>query len=171
MARLYRATFREIIDVRSMPVAGAAEDYAGDLSAVIPLMDLLWPSGTDASELDAFWCDYQRTILGSATQNLDLKALAGGPHGTVDFVEVRAILLYVPLTAPGAITFAEGASNGWDALGSGWTFTLQPGTYSRPLVCPVDGAYPTGAADKVIDITNGSASPSSYSICILGATA
>lgn len=167
MARIFRATIREIMDIRQR--AGSGEDYRGDYVAAIPLVDQLLPHGTEANEADLVWCDLQRAIGPSATQSLDLTNLTGGPGGgSINFVELRGII--VRNASGGALRFAPNGTNGWTALGASFSYDLPVGDYWRHWSF-ADGNLPVGASDKVLDITNTVASAGVFSVCIIGASA
>lgn len=142
-------------------------DYEGQLRAKFPDLDLLWASGTNASEADRLITDYGATLTTGSTRSLDLRSIANALGGTTTFAEVRAIgfrLRDQPLT------IGKGGSNGWTGLGASWTLTPPIGTWFF-LVNSEDGRLPTGASDKVIDIANASGSTATYDLVILGTSA
>lgn len=147
-----RMSVREVIDVRRIPAS--TEDNQGAYVAQVPTLDVLWPDGSDANEIDDFKADFAVSIGASSTASLDLSALTNGPDGgTVNLAEVRAILLRARSTNGDAIRLKPNASNGWTALGASLQIEIPPGGYFR-LYCGVDGGLPVSGTDKVLDMEN-----------------
>lgn len=147
--------------------SGAA-DYDGNAQVKFPPMDLRWPDGSTASKANLAWSDYEVTLNTATTRSLDLRSLPSITGGTLTFAEIRAIGIYVKsVQAADALLFAKGAANGFTGFGSAFSMVVQRGSWVW-LVCPLDGEYPTGAADKVLDITNSSGGTVTYSLVIVG---
>lgn len=88
---------------------------------------------------------------GAAT--IDLRALVGAFGSTVDGngLKVQAVKFRNPASNANAITVAEGASNGYELLGNGFTFTLPVGG-SAQFYLP-EGTPDVSASTKEIDIS------------------
>lgn len=164
-----RFSYREVIDIRRIP--GSTEDNQAPYVGLVPMLDELWPDGTDANEADDFWVNYAQPLTGSGTVSLDLANLSNGPDGgAVTFAEVRAILIRARSTNGDAVRLKPNASNGWTALGSSLQVEIPAGGYFR-LACGVDGALPVGASDKVLDLENLSGSAAVVDVLIVGTSA
>lgn len=90
---------------------------------------------------------------GAAT--LDLTALTGwGTNGAnVDATNLKLQLLrvYNPAANTGVMNLAEGASNGYEALGDAWSVDITPGAWA--MVYLADDAPDVDGTHKTIDIT------------------
>jgi hypothetical protein len=161
-----RAAIKESIEVTYLPASSA--DYAGGLKASHPTLDVVWPDGVDASEIDDYWADAARTLATGASEDLDLQALANGPRSaTVTFVEVRGLCIVAKATNTTTLTLAPGTANPWTALGAALSLDLEPGTYFR-LFCAQDGKYPVTAGSKTLKVTNAAGASAEYAILVLG---
>jgi hypothetical protein len=166
---LQRFKLKEKLDV--VAIGEDDEDFIGQLKANFPELDLSWPDGTADDEADKHWCDAARSILTGANDDLDLKALANGPGGaTVNLVEIRAIFVVASRNNTTTLTLTKGAADGWTGPGANWSLDLKPGASLR-LCDGKDGQYPTGAADKVLRVTNGAGATATYAILIVGVSA
>lgn len=67
--------------------------------------------------------------LTAGAGTLDLRALTGTNGGAVDLngLKIQLLLVRAKAANANAITLGEGAANGYELLGNGWTVTLQPG--------------------------------------------
>lgn len=139
-------------------------DYLGVLRSGFANPDLLLANGATAGKANVPYSDVGVTLADGATRNLDLRNLTGPKGGALLFAEVRLLAIRC---RDGALTFAKGASNGWTGLGSSWTIKLPSGSWTY-LVCPTDGVLSTGAADRVIDITNNSGGTVTYDLVVVG---
>lgn len=152
-------------------VNAEAADYEGVVRPKITPLDERWVSGTAGSKADRAWGDYGATLAASATRNLDLRALTNALGASISMTEIRAVGLYVRnVASTDSLDIAKGASNGFTGFGASFSMRVQRGTWVW-LVCPVDGEYPTGASDKVLDITNNSAAEVTYDIVVIGTSA
>jgi hypothetical protein len=143
-------------------------DLVGQYLSGFPELDLYLGSGTAANQADLFWTDISVSILTATTRNLDLRALTNGPGGAaVDLREIRGIWFRA---RDFALTLAVGAANGWTALGALFSIVPPAGTWFR-VVNPTDGVLPTGAANKVLDLSNASGSTATYDLLIIGTSA
>lgn len=143
-------------------------DYNATYEATMPgIPDFVWPDGTVLNTADQVYADVGVTLATASTRNLDLRSLVTPLGVSQQFVEVRLIMIRC---RDYALTFANGASNGWTGLGSAWTLTLPAGTWMC-LANPLDAKMPTTASDKVIDISNASGSTATYDVIIVGTTA
>jgi hypothetical protein len=164
-----RFSYREVLDIRRIPAS--TEDNQAPYVGLHPLLDVLWPDGTDANEADDFWVNYAQPIAGSGTATLDLKSLSGGPDGgSVDFAEVRAILIRARSTNGDAIRVSPHSSNGWDGLGSSFEIEIPPGGFFR-VFCGVDGALPVASNTKSIDLDNLHSGAAVVDVLIVGTSA
>lgn len=92
----------------------------------------------------------QALTAGSAT--IDLTAMPGtnGATKSGSGLKVVAALFAAPDTNANPITISEGASNGYELLGDGWSVTLKPG--QSLLWYGVAQAPTVGGAAKTIDL-------------------
>lgn len=141
-------------------------DYGGGAyQSGFPDFDQYWSSGTGSSQADLFWEDIGVTLATATTRNLDLRALTSGPGGST--VDMREIRYFAMRCRDFALLIAKGAANGFTGFGSAFSLVIPAGMWFR-LVDPTDGKVPTGAADKVLDITNSSGSTATYDLLIVG---
>lgn len=108
----------------------------------------------DASSTpNATQCTYDEYAMVEGAATIDLTALSGINAGSASMngLKPRAVLFSNPSTNANAITVAEGASNGYELLGDGFTFTLQPGASLMVYLAGTGGAV--GGSAKTIDIS------------------
>lgn len=149
-------------------VNAEAADYEGVIRPKITPLDVRWVDGTSSNKANRAWSDYGATLAAAGTRNLDLRALTNVFGAAVTMAEIRAVGIYVRDTADtDHLDFAKGASNGFTGFGTNFSMRVQRGTWIW-LVCPLDGEYPTGASDKVLDITNNSAATVTYDLVVIG---
>lgn len=167
MALTYNFSLKQTLEARGVPASD--DNFIGLLKANFPNFDLNWPSGTASGQCNAWWGREGLSIASGATQALDLRALTGGPDegGSVLLAEVRGIFLRARETNTTTVTFDPAASNGWTALGAGLALPLEPGTVWQ-MWNPVDGAWPTTASDKAVDLINGSGAAAIVDILFVG---
>ena len=143
-------------------------DYNTSFEATMPgIPDFVWPDGTVLNTSDQVYADIGVTLATATTRNLDLRSLVTPLGAAQIFAEVRLIMIRC---RDYALTFEDGAANGWTGLGNGWKLIPPAGTWLC-LANASDGRLPTTASDKVIDITNASGSTATYDIIIVGTTA
>ena len=170
MARTLRTIVRETISINRVP--DSTEDFTGDQVPRVPILDVVWESGTSAGQADLVAADFALSIAASTTVDLDLNALAKGPEGgTVAFVEVRGIIIRARATNGANVRLEPGSANGWTALGASLQYELPEGSYFRHF-CGTDGALPVSGSDKVLSIENlDAAAAALVDICIIGTSA
>jgi hypothetical protein len=131
--------------------------------------------GTGADQADRLWHD-QRTLAGSATENLDLTNLTHTLFGstvTINFAKVKAILLVNLASGPGEDLVIGGAGSGANA----WSAPFD-GDADAKMIVPADSlvflvnkkagwAVTNGSAD-ILKIANLSGASVSYKIAIVG---
>ena len=113
----------------------AIESGSPDLSVLKDTLDymknLIWASGTGASQADVLWHD-QRTLTASATEDLDLAgSLTGVLAGTtLTYVELKGLIIFAAATNTNDVQLTRPASNGVPlflaasdglAVGAGWS--------------------------------------------------
>jgi len=125
--------------------ASGGSDY--DITATL--------NASSAAPVTKIYSDEITLTAGAAT--IDLTSLTGfaGTSATWAGLKVQAILISTNKNNTDAVTFAEGGTNGYAALGSGWTITLgASGKSATALFYLNEGAPDVGASDKTIDVTS-----------------
>lgn len=91
--------------------------------------------------------------LSTGAKILDLTALTDGVLATKDFtgLKVQVIKLINKTGNANDMTFAVGASNGYNLMGSDWTITLTAGQHI--LLFGNDATPDVGSGAKTIDVT------------------
>lgn len=97
-------------------------------------------------------CAYFLKAMSEGAGTIDLTALTGTNGATVSFsgLKVQAATFRNPPANGNAITVGEGASNGYELGGDGWTFILQPGM--SITIYGNDATPDVGGSTKTIDI-------------------
>jgi hypothetical protein len=167
MALTYNFSLKQTLEARGVPASD--DNFLGLLRANFPNFDLNWGPGTATGNINAWWVREGLSIASGATQALDLRALAVGPDegATVLLAEVRGIFIRARDTNTTTVTFDPAASNGWTALGAAFALPLEPGTVWQ-LWNPVDGAWPTTASDKAVDLINSAGAAAVVDILFVG---
>jgi len=165
---------RTILKLSTSISQSGIADHGGALAAAFPDIDINWPNGTTGNQADAWWCDVDRALAGSANEDLDLTALpaAGSPDGAaVTLADVRIWAVHCPSTNGGTIEIKPGAANGWlaklkDATD---TFLVEPGETLLLAMTGTDNALPIGGSTKVINVNNTDGSGATYTMLFVGA--
>lgn len=91
-------------------------------------------------------------LLTAGAATIDLTALTGTNGATVNLtgLKVQAIKFKALATNANPITIGEGASNGYELLGSGWTLDLAPG--QEIVIYGNDATPDVGGSAKEIDL-------------------
>ncbi len=160
--------------VRSKFTLSITADAAGDFGEVtksFPGFDIYWPSGTASNQADVPWID-ERTLAGSANEDLDLQALTGADGASKSCAEVRMLVIYNPATNGDALHISPSASNGWTAwqADASDVVKVQPGTW-QILGCGVNGSYPVSASNKSFNVANQDGSAAAYHILVAATSA
>lgn len=134
--------------------------------------------GTAADQADRLWHD-QRTLAGSASENLDLNNLTNTLFGstlTVNFAKVKALLIVNLATTAGEDLLVGGAGAGANAWSA--PFDNDP---DAKIAVPADsivflvnkknGWTVTNGSADILKIANASAASVSYKIAIVGTSA
>lgn len=84
---------------------------------------------TGATAVPVTKCAYFEQALSSGSATINLAALAGTNGATVDLtgLKVQAIKFKAKAANANPITLTEGASNGYELAGNGWTVVLKAG--------------------------------------------
>lgn len=100
-------------------------------------------------------CSFDNIALVAAAKTIDLTALTGANGATVDLTGLKVQLLRITNLGANSMTFSEGASNGYELLGNGWSITV-PGTAgdrkSTIQILLPDTAPDVAAGAKNIDV-------------------
>lgn len=91
--------------------------------------------------------------LSSGTATIDLRALVGAAGSAVDGngLKVQAVKFINKTGNANAITISEGASNGYELFGNGWTITL-PTAGSWVMAYLKDASPDVSGSAKTIDV-------------------
>lgn len=105
------------------------------------------PTSIPATKHAAF-----EVTIASSVGSIDLRDLDGVNNGAIDGngLKVQAVIFKAKSTNSGPITIAEGASNGYELLGNGFTFALKPGQSAQFDL--VEQAPDVGGSAKVLDL-------------------
>lgn len=148
MATLAGTVFRllaKTTQARGAPMSGGAEilvDYQANP-----------PSSTSSGGHDLVWTDTY-TIGTSATQALDLTALADGPNGeTVNMVKIDRIIVQGIAANTAALHLKPNASNGLLAFVANASDILILPAGAEPVSIPC-GGYATSGSLKALDLVN-----------------
>lgn len=103
----------------------------------------------------------QLIALSSGAKTIDLTALDDAGGGTITLTSLKARIVQIenPSTNANNMTFAAGASNGYNIFGASGQVTLAPGQMVQLYFA--DGAGTIGSGAKTIDVT-GTGSQSFY---------
>lgn len=128
--------------------------------------------GTDATnKADVLWAD-ERTLVASATENLDLAGvLSGLLGGTVTAAEITAIYIEASAGNTNDVVAFGAASNPFNGPLSGTTpkLTLGPGDFA--LITNKKGWPITAGTGDIILVANSAAgTPVTYKIALIGRT-
>lgn len=93
----------------------------------------------------------QLVPLVAGAKTIDLRALTGTNGASVDGNGLRVQIFRVKNTGANAMTFAKGASNGYDGFGSAFSLTVAPGAAVE--IFGNDGGSDIGSTNKTIDVT------------------
>lgn len=88
--------------------------------------------------------------LSAGAKTLDLTALVGTNGGTVDGTGLKLQVWLLKNLGANAMTFTEGASNGYEALGSAFSFILLQNQMAQFYLA--DSAPDVGGSTKNIDV-------------------
>lgn len=151
--------------------------YLNDLDIVDPTVTLnqtwieTWANGSGSGQAQQMWFD-ERTLLTTATEELDLQALAAGPFGTVNFSKVKGIIIRVTTATAGyrlliggavANQFAGAAQMLQDA-----TDKIKIGAGSQFFMSNFVDGFTVDGTHKDIKIDNPSGGSVTYQIIIWG---
>lgn len=96
-------------------------------------------------------CAFFLGTLTAGALTIDLTALTGTNGGTVDGSGLKVQAIHLKNLGANAMTFAVGASNGYDLAGSGFSVTL---AQNQDFLFYGNDATPDiGASDKTIDVS------------------
>lgn len=129
-------------------------------------------SGTDAtSKGDVLWAD-TRTLVASATENLDLAGvLSGLIGGTVTAAEITAIYIESAAGNTNDVVAFGAASNPFNGPLTGTTPKLAVGPGDFALITNRKGWTVTAATGDIILVANSSSgTPVTYTIALIGRT-
>lgn len=107
---------------------------------------------TGASNVPVSKCAYFEQALTAGAASIDLTALTGTNGGAVNGtgLKVQAILIKNKSTNSNVMTFAVGASNGYNLAGAGWSEALLPGQWTLKFLN--EAAPDVAAGAKTLDI-------------------
>lgn len=133
-----------------------------------------------AGKADSAWGDAVRTLAGSATDTIDLNAMASidigagsgkDPLGVaIANAKVMGLLIISDPASVGTLTVGDAGSNAWAAL-LGATGTMQVGPGQWVMIGTQGDGWATDSTHKNLLITNSSAGSTSYGIFLLGRSA
>jgi hypothetical protein len=154
-------TFRNLLDL-SVPIDTLEKRQKVELD-----------NGTGTAQADLNFHD-QRTLIASATEDLDLAGSLAGPFGASQvFVELRAILISAAAGNTNSVRVTRPASNGVPLfLAASDGLDIPPGGVFL-WACPADGKVTiTPGTGDLITVTNGGAGTSvTYDVVIIGTSA
>jgi hypothetical protein len=134
--------------------------------------------GTAVDQADRLWHD-QRTLAGSASENLDLTNLTNTLFGstvTVNFAKVKALLIINLATTAGEDLLVGGAGAGGNAWSAPFDADADakiavPADSMLLLVNKKNGWTVTNGSSDILKIANASGASVSYKIAIVGTSA
>lgn len=103
--------------------------------------------------------------LSTGTKTLDLTALTGTNGATVDATGLKLQVWKLKNLGANDMTFADGASNGYAALGTDFSFILKPN--QQAMFYLPDNAPDVGSGAKTIDVT-GTGSQTFQNLMVFG---
>jgi hypothetical protein len=142
-------TLQQIFDTTSLP--GTPENSAGGNTLIHNGLNLdvsLPISGVPMTAVQII-----KKALSGGSGTVDLTSLTGtlGEAVTLNGLKVQAVTFKNPTENANNITIGEGASNGHELLGNGWTLTLPPNS-QMTLYIP-EGSPDVGASTKTWDLS------------------
>jgi len=160
---------------RCKMTASTTADANGDFGSVhtdFPSIDVLFPEGTSASQVDVTYFATV-TLAASGVTNLDLQAFTGADGASKSLAEVRAFIIRARSANNSKLTLSPNSTNGWTGLLQDASDILDlPVGANIWIVCGTDGAIPVTASNKVLDITNTDGSnTATYDLMIAGTSA
>lgn len=112
-------------------------------------------NSSSAAPVTKVYSDEITLTAGAAT--IDLTSLTGFAATSASWsgLKVQAIILSTNANNTAAVTFSEGASNGYEALGNGWTITIgASGKSGTAMFYLNEGAPDVGSSAKTIDVAS-----------------
>ena len=93
------------------------------------------------------------TALSGGSGSIDLTSMTGTNGVSVDATGLKVQVIKVKAASDnsGALTLADGATNGYELAGNGWTVALSPG--QEVLLYGNDATPDVGASAKTIDLS------------------
>lgn len=95
-------------------------------------------------------CAYFLQALSGGAATIDLTSLTGTNGATVNTNGLKVQVFKAKNMGSNVMTFSEGASNGYELAGNGWTVAVQPG--QEFLFYGYDATPDVGGSAKTIDI-------------------
>jgi hypothetical protein len=164
-------TLRADVDLRfHYKNTGTAELGGSAVDEFDLMVDVVLRNGTGTGQANKAWRDGDRSILASASENLDLSGTLTDRLGQpVVFTAIKAIIVRPKATNVTNLVLGAAASNAWaPLLGATGTLTLVPG-FVMCLVGDVGAGYAvTAGTGDILKVANGGATDLLYDIAIVG---
>jgi hypothetical protein len=135
--------------------------------------DLIWGSGTGASQADKVWSD-QRTLTASSTEDLDLAggSLTDALGGSLTFARVRALLIYAASGNTNNVVVGGDSNALLFGGAAAHTVTVRPGGLFFLAAPDSTGYVVTASTGDILQVANSGAGTSvTYDIIVIGASA
>lgn len=130
--------------------------------------------GVAAGQADIVFHD-RRTVAGSGSEDLDLAGgLTDALGDPVTFARVKGLFISAAAANTTNVVVGNAVSNGWATLlNAAGTLTLRPGAAVGAFagVADATGWAVTAGTGDLLHIANGGASPATYDVVIVGASA
>jgi hypothetical protein len=127
-------------------------------------------NGTGASQMNMWWND-QRTLVASATEDLDLAGSLTTPFGTsITFTSLKGLFVYAASGNTNDVQVTRPGSNGvpW-LMAAGDGIALKPGMWVAWFNPNANGATVTAGTGDLITFTNSAGSTSvTYDVYLFG---
>ena len=129
-------------------------------------------TGTGAGQADMTWSD-QRTLAGSASEDLDLAGVLTGPFGNVlTFARVKGLLIKAASTNTNDVVFSRTATGIPLLAASGDALSVKPGGLFLWVAPNAAGVAVTAATADTITVANSAGGTSvTYDVIVIGASA
>jgi hypothetical protein len=149
-----------------------ALDLGNGVQTFAESLVLSFTDGTAANQVDKAWTD-QRTLVGSATEDLDLAASLVDAFGdTVTFVKLKAVIILAAAGNTNNVNVTRPGSNGLVLfLAAGDGIAIKPGG-CFVWACPGTGITVTAATGDLLTFTNSAGGTDViYDVILLGTSA
>lgn len=155
----------QTFDTTSLPASVSRAVKMGDNWKVDLSLESTSPGSSQPEIVTKGYAFKKALSAGAATVDLTSLTNVLGTSESLTGLKVQGVVFLNPSSNANAITIAKGASNGYELLGSGFTFTLQPGQTAAFRL--FEASPDVGSGAKTIDLS-GTASQELYIILVAG---